>query len=146
MATNKPTLDRQSKGIEIDKNLRIISDLAQGRKFQMWRYYVSHRTLLIRSPNVEDTKENIDIVISGVSYISARTSYEVFSFELGTESDRDLMVTRLGRAQTKQELVFCLVGEGWRDHIIASGVYPSVNSASFLETPDLPLFEIHTPE
>lgn len=143
MADNKSTLEQQSVDGEIDKNLHAISILSKGRQFQMWRYYISHRTLLIRSPKVEAAKENIDIVISGVSYISARTSYEYFSFELGTDLDRNSMAAKLGRALIDKERVFCLTGDGWRDHIVALGAYPSVNSASFHETPDLPSFDVH---
>ena len=144
MAIDNSALGRQSaNNSEIDKNIHAISILGTGRKFQMWRYYVSHRTLLIRSPKVDAAKENIDIVITGVTYIRLRTSYEYLSFELGTDTDRNLMETQLGRALTDKERVFCLTGDGWRDHVVALGVYPSVNSSSLHETPDLPSFEAH---
>jgi hypothetical protein len=41
------------------------------RTFQLWEYRVSHGSLLIRSPQNENTKTNIDIICSGVEYLAA---------------------------------------------------------------------------
>jgi hypothetical protein len=146
MQTTGPELGRQpiQSGSALEKNLRTLSDLAQGRKFQIWRYYIDHCTLLIRSPCVETTRENIDIVIPGVIYISARTSYESFSFELGTKDDCDVIEGRLARPLTRKEQVFCLIGSNWRDYVVALSAYPSVNSDSFHKTPDLAAFDPYT--
>lgn len=125
----------------IEQKIQTISTLAKGRKFQLWRYYVSHRTLLIRSPKVDGTMENIDIVFSDVSYISARTSYEAFSVSCGSKDDHNLVEARLCRPLRSKEHVFCLTGDSWRDYIVAIGVYPSINSDSLHATPDLPFFD-----
>jgi hypothetical protein len=42
-----------------------------GRTFQLWEYHVSHGSLLIRSPRSLDEATNIDIICSGVYYLSA---------------------------------------------------------------------------
>ncbi|POZ50297.1 hypothetical protein [Methylovulum psychrotolerans] len=42
-----------------------------GRTFQLWEYHVSHGSLLIRSPKSLDEATNIDIICSGVDYLSA---------------------------------------------------------------------------
>lgn len=45
------------------------------RNFQLWEYFVSHSQLLIRSPKTSDSEKNVDILFSGVKYISLPCSF-----------------------------------------------------------------------
>jgi hypothetical protein len=48
-----------------------MSALTKGRIFQLWEYYVSHGSLLIRSPAGPGTETSVDIVCVGVEYLAA---------------------------------------------------------------------------
>ena len=48
-----------------------MSELTQGRAFQLWEYHVSHGSLLIRSPAGPEFETSVDMVCVGVEYLSA---------------------------------------------------------------------------
>lgn len=52
---------------------------ALGRKFQLWRYSVSHSTLLLRSLYPEDHDTRLDLAFFGVRAMQLRDSYQAFS-------------------------------------------------------------------
>lgn len=45
--------------------------LTSDRTFQLWEYFVSHGSLLIRSPKQDGLQTNIDIICRGVEYLSS---------------------------------------------------------------------------
>jgi hypothetical protein len=47
-----------------------VSELITGRRFQFWEYHVSHGSLLIRSPADARFSVSIDIMFTGVQYVS----------------------------------------------------------------------------
>jgi hypothetical protein len=48
-----------------------MSELTNGREFQLWEYHVSHGSLLIRSPAGPEFENSIDIICVGVEYLAA---------------------------------------------------------------------------
>ncbi len=44
--------------------------LIENRRFQLWAYYVTHGTMLIRSPSDAHFETNIDIICSDVCYVA----------------------------------------------------------------------------
>lgn len=55
--------------------------LLEGRRFQVWDYTVSHKRLLIRSPQNKDFEYNIDIIFSSVKSINIQTGLGEISIE-----------------------------------------------------------------
>lgn len=66
--------------------------LRSSRTFRIWDYFVSHSQLLVRSPKLNDDDFHIDIIFSGVEYVSLPALYgmepEIFLYE-GDNSDFD---------------------------------------------------------
>lgn len=125
---------------KLNDDLKRIAKLSAGRKFTLWRYYVSHSTLLLRSPNVGDNKQNIDIVFPGVTYMQVRNVLGPISIRLADDASIKEIHKHMGRSLKPRERAFAVFGNGWLDMIVSLWVYPSVNSESFLTTPQLPSF------
>jgi hypothetical protein len=104
------------------------------RTFQLWEYLVSHGSLLVRSPQAEGVKTNVDIVCTGVEYI------EVPRFLRGLEikEPRPEELQRLGDVLGKPLLPssICILASGaHRFAIVAASFKVDENENDIFDSP-----------
>lgn len=84
---------------------QINSNKIKNRKFQFWEYKVSHGSLLLRSPKTaEGFETNVDIVFSGVEYISLPRHIDRPCIVIASQSDLEFVSGQLGRSVQPAEL------------------------------------------
>lgn len=103
------------------------------RNFRIWNYTVSHCSLLLRSimsfPDLDDYSEetsyNIDIEISGVSFIGIPTTLRNLKIK---EISEDLLPGHIDKELCKYDLkIFEFEEENERYYIIAAGLMIATN-------------------
>lgn len=103
------------------------------RNFRIWNYTVSHCSLLLRSimsfPDLDDYSEetsyNIDIEISGVSFIGIPTTLRNLKIK---EISEDLLPDHIDKELCKYDLkIFEFEEENERYYIIAAGLMIATN-------------------
>lgn len=103
------------------------------RNFRIWNYTVSHCSLLLRSimsfPDLDDYSEetsyNIDIEISGVSFIGIPTTLRNLKIK---EISEDLLPGHIDKELCKYDLkIFEFEEENKRYYIIAAGLMIATN-------------------
>ena len=110
---------RKSKGTLV---LLLDSD----RRFQAWEYFVSHGSLLIRSPKAFEIRTNIDIVCEGVEYFCLpRYLQGVKVYDLVIEKPADIGVNVELHGSFFR--VCRLISKGSEYDIIASSISISEN-------------------
>jgi hypothetical protein len=67
------------------------------RHFQLWEYRVSHGSLLIRSPQSEERKSNIDIIFAGVEYLEMPRFIRDISFAMPLTDEISRVENILGK-------------------------------------------------
>jgi hypothetical protein len=81
----------------------VMPEFESGRRFQVWKYTVSHAMLLLRSVKDDDHDTRVDVLFVAVSHIDVPTTFE------------GLRIERTGDE-------FRLAGAGWHGSISAGNV------------------------
>ncbi|HEY1068138.1 MAG TPA: hypothetical protein VGE52_18590 [Pirellulales bacterium] len=63
------------------------------RSFQLWDYHVSHRQMLVRSPQEPAVADNIDLVFWGVEYVSLPTLMNGIVVRLANAGEQILLAS-----------------------------------------------------
>lgn len=100
--------------------------LLEGRKFQLWDYWVSHAQLLIRSP-YQDERPNVDLKFMSVSFIDIPSIFSEIKIEKATGEEKETLQIRLGRDYWRGDNVYVLLCEGQRHFVIAAGLIVEEN-------------------
>ncbi|WP_457032860.1 hypothetical protein [Kitasatospora sp. P5_F3] len=66
------------------------------RRFRIWRYTVSHMTLLLRSAAWHEGEETVDIWFDGVALMNLHERYEQLTIRAAVPDERDLLLERAG--------------------------------------------------
>ena len=111
-----------------------MSELLKNRNFQLWEYCVSHGSLLIRSPKVEEFKENIDIKFYGVSYVAAPRFLGEVSLLNANDDELNSLSVAIGKPVAVDN-AFVLESKGVRHLIVAVGVKIDANELDIFESP-----------
>jgi hypothetical protein len=90
------------------------------RRFQLWRYDVSHGSLLIRSPKGPDVEGNVDLLFAGVEFLSAPRHLRGLVVESASADDLSRAQEAMGR-EVAAERLFVLVSNGHRHLVVAAG-------------------------
>jgi len=109
------------------------------RSFELWRYFVGHAQLLLRSTKSEEHGTRIDVGFKNVRYVQLPTSMGSLSIEIGADSDLpDDVQQALDTAGMTIFLVTTDIGHGfvvagyggWREddgeYYEPSGVLPDI--------------------
>lgn len=104
------------------------------RRFRIWKYSVSHSTLLVRSPKNEEFKTNIDITFHGVRLINLpHIFYGTCISSISQTDDMDLIeeIENMGY-NINEVLVFR--GEKQKFYVIASIIEVEENENDIFDT------------
>ncbi len=104
------------------------------RTFQLWEYRVSHGSLLIRSPQGAETKNNVDIVFIGIEYLAAPRFLRGVEIAEPTNEELRQLEARLGKRLTESSIVI-LVSAGQRFPIVAASFKVEENELDIFESP-----------
>ncbi|AEV87634.1 hypothetical protein ACWT_6622 [Actinoplanes sp. SE50] len=74
------------------------------RTFQVWRYSVSHATLLLRSTRTAAQPTRIDLIFSGVRRMLLQPTFDGITVALASAEERDAAVRRVGGDWGDREL------------------------------------------
>ncbi|WP_020560077.1 hypothetical protein [Thiofilum flexile] len=112
-----------------------MKELLENRSFQLWFYEVSHGQLLIRSPKKNDIPYNIDIIFSGVEYISLPIFLNEISIdEQVTDTEKHQVSSALGKRFEYNNKIYVLCSGQNRYLVCASHMK--------IKATDLDLFEL----
>jgi hypothetical protein len=110
------------------------------RRFQIWEYQVSHRQLLIRSPQAPATdkspefRTNLDVVCLGVDYMAVPRAFDGLELMSPTSDEIQHLEVLLGRPIAPDH-VKVLVSDGKRFTVVASSLSVSENDWDLFESP-----------
>jgi hypothetical protein len=126
---------------DIETAMDEITPLITGRLFNICRYYMSMRTLLVRSAKVTPHNQNLDIAFWGVSYISLCTSIGTLTIRSPSVGETYTIETALGRPlKQRREKLFVVKGDASVGYVVGTSFSLSVSDGNPGETPSLPLF------
>jgi len=93
------------------------------RRFQIWRYTVSHAQLLFRSTKSELLSTRIDVLFKGVISIKLPTLFDGLRVqELGDATDGDPTVM-LGAWDPLNRRFYEVSGNSYRGYVVAAAVF-----------------------
>jgi hypothetical protein len=104
------------------------------RQFKLWDYNISHRQLLLRSPQTRNTPENTDILWWGVVLISLPSVLNGLTLRVATadESTRRLSEFQFGlNHQVHVYVVETTIGDAF---VIAAGCKVLTNNMDIFES------------
>ncbi|MDD2723950.1 MAG: hypothetical protein PHH59_08015 [Methylovulum sp.] len=105
-----------------------------GRTFQLWEYHVSHGSLLIRSPKSLNETTNIDIICSGIEYLSVpRFIFNLEVTEPTLEEFQNLQT--IIRSPVPISYIHVLVSNGNRFLVVAASFKIVENTSDIFESP-----------
>jgi len=105
-----------------------------GRTFQLWEYHVSHGSLLIRSPRSLDEAANIDIICSGVRYLS--TPGIIYNLEITEPTLEEFQYLQtVIRNPVPMSYIHVLVSNGNRFLVVAAGFIIEENTSDIFDSP-----------
>ena len=109
-------------------------DLLNGREFQLWEYFVSHGSLLIRSPPGSGFRTTIDIIFAGVEYISSPRHLK----RISVSAVKDTEIQELGKILGKKvasHRVWVLQGLHMRAIIVAAHMKVREHQRGIFDSP-----------
>jgi len=104
----------------------------QGR-FQVWEYLVNHSQLLLRRPGTAELPENVDLIFTGVRFISLPTIIDDPSVREGDPEDRRNVSELSGTSVLPDEL-HIVEGLNGRGFVVASSARREANVLDLFET------------
>ena len=112
-----------------------MTNLIDGRKFQLWEYKVSHGSVLIRSPSGPEISTNIDLVFRGVAFLSLPRHLGEIKFASPTELEMSYLVTTLGKEKLEGYKTWVLCSSISRFLVVGAYLEISENSADIFSSP-----------
>jgi len=106
---------------------------SHGRYFRVWDYNISHKQMLLRSPQSPDESENIDVVFWNVQYLEIPTALDGLTLTVAVEGEVERVVEILGR-KPEHSSVHCLISGGRRFLVVAGGYKVLKNELDIFES------------
>jgi hypothetical protein len=103
------------------------------RRFQLWEYKVSHGSLLIRSPKGPAVTRNIDLMFTGVEYVSAPRFLRGLVVEYASAEDHAAVQTATDGTEASR--LYVLISEGRRHFVAAAGCTLDENDHDIFDSP-----------
>jgi hypothetical protein len=101
--------------------------------FQVWEYRVTHGSLLIRSPKRANQLVNVDIIFSGVEWLSVSRLLKGLIVEVG--NDEDVARASFTARGLSSERVFALLSGGQRHLVVAAACRVSESDMDIFSSP-----------
>jgi hypothetical protein len=86
----------------------------------MWDYNVSHKQLLVRSPQTSKVPDNVDVIFWGVRFIGTPTSFVGIIIRNAFPTELASVEVAAGKCDIKE--VFCIQSENKTHFIVAGGL------------------------
>ena len=103
------------------------------RRFRVWDYNISHKQMLLRSPESPEEAENIDVIFWDVDYIEIPTAMDGLSLDEATGDEIAKIGGILAIKHAKMS-IYCLVSGGLRFLIVAGGYKVLKNKLDVFES------------
>jgi hypothetical protein len=105
------------------------------RLFQMWKYTVGHRQLLLRSVKSSDQQTRIDVLFKGVSQFHIPTVLKglVIAEDPETTDVRELFALQESEAYTKRLKLFTIRGVDFLGYVSAIGVFHHEDTGEYYD-------------
>ena len=117
------------------QNLIIGSD----RQFQIWRYTVGHRQLLLRSVKSPENPTRINVLFKGVCQFHLPTVIRGLFIAEETESNvRELFTLRQSEAEKNNLKVFTVRGMDFIGYVVALAVFSREDSGEYYDPSPFP--------
>lgn len=104
------------------------------RRFQFWKYRVSHGELLIRSPKSYENDTNIDFMFFSVEYVELPRFFEKVTLVEPTDEDFEYIKSRMTRPMRNNK-IFVLMTENKKYYVVGIHLKVSENNLEFFELP-----------
>jgi hypothetical protein len=111
-----------------------MSELMTGREFQLWEYYVSHGSLLIRSPAGPGFETSIDIICVGVDYLAAPRHLGEITVSEANETEIRKLEETLGK-KLPPSRVWALQGSRQRSLVVAVALKIQEHRGDIFDSP-----------
>jgi hypothetical protein len=111
-------------------------ELTKGREFQLWEYYVSHGSLLIRSPAGPGFETSIDIICVGVEYLAAPRHLGEITVSKASEAEIGKLEEILDKKLSPSR-VWALQGSHQSSLVVAAALTVREHRGNIFESPFL---------
>jgi hypothetical protein len=111
-----------------------MSELTNGREFQLWEYRVSHGSLLIRSPAGPGFETSIDIICVGVEYLAAPRHLGEITVSEATGAEIERLEEILGKKLLSSR-VWALQGSRQRSFVVAAALKVQEHQGDIFDSP-----------
>jgi hypothetical protein len=111
-----------------------MSELTKGREFELWEYYVSHGSLLIRSPAGPGFETSIDIICVGVEYLAAPRHLGEITVSEASEAEIGRLEEILGK-KLPPSRVWALQGSRQRSLVVAAALKVQEHRGDIFDSP-----------
>jgi hypothetical protein len=102
------------------------------RYFQLWDYQVSHRWMLVRSPESPRIRHNVDVLFFGVQFMAIPTYFE--GLELGKATPEDAASVRRLVGEPDMPKLYYLSSSDGRYFVSALGFKVYENDLDIFES------------
>jgi len=103
------------------------------RTFRLWDLTISHRSLLLRSPQDAVHQRNLDVVFAGVAYVESAATLNGARLVPPEPGELDKVTRALGKSVADKEL-FVLASGASRLLVVAVAMAFAENDLDFTET------------
>jgi hypothetical protein len=104
------------------------------RKFQLWEYKVSHGSLLVRSPKTALDGFNVDLMFSGVEFVSLPRHMLGIALEEPTIVEWE-RVAGMCQKEIGRDQMYVLASQGHRYFIVAAGCRVAETTVEIFDSP-----------
>ncbi len=101
------------------------------RKFQIWRYTVSHGQLLIRSTKSDSVSTRVDVLFKGVLSINLPTLFNGLTVEELRSAEAGDPKISLGAWNPLNMQVYEVSGSNYRGYVVAAAVFWAEDSGEY---------------
>ena len=93
------------------------------RTFQLWKYLVGHRQLLLRSNRSEAVSTRLDVLFKNVTVINLPTHLDGLSVALAPEHEAESVRGERGVEARDGQQVYSVRGQNYRGYVIAGSIF-----------------------
>lgn len=111
--------------------------IASQRGFQVWRYLVSHRQLLLRSNKGEDNDTRVEVLFKNVTAINLPTHLDGLTIEEPSDGDEQRLAIDFHPVLEPGQRIYRVRGLTYNGHIIAGAVFTAEDTGDYQDSSPL---------
>lgn len=105
------------------------------RRFEMWRFSVTHKHLLLRANKSESDATRVEVLFANVKVINLPTLLDGLTIsELSTDEAIRQYSEVISSLYMKNSSVFVLSGKGYSGYVVAGAVYMEEDQKEYYDT------------